>query len=266
MDKTLLSEMTYDDYLAHYGVKGMKWGETNSAIKTAATEFQKAILQRQGELKKAVNTANSIKDAVVKDVQNEGRKLAEAHQKAWDNSPVKKELDKATAAQQKAWNNSQTKKELDKANAAHKKNVDAAKKELEKANAAHKKNVDAAKKELEKANAAHKKNVDAAKKELDKAISDPEKYRKEKAASRKEEYKKLKSGLTGSPEKAIAAGVGVVAAKYGGLAIPAYNMARSQGLSKGKAVVAAALGGPLSNVVIAEMNATSKARRKVSKR
>ena len=26
MGELLLSEMTYDDYLAHYGVKGMKWG------------------------------------------------------------------------------------------------------------------------------------------------------------------------------------------------------------------------------------------------
>ena len=252
MNKILLSEMTYDDYLEHYGVKGMKWGESNAlddvrnSIKTAQTEFQKAVVQRQGEIKKAKDNINRVKNAVAKDIQEEAFRRAESLQKAWNNSQLKKDVDKADSAAKKAWNNSQLKKDIDKSEAAW--------------NKSH------LKKELDKADAAHKNNVAAAKKNLDTAISDREKFKQERAAYRKEEYKKLKAGLTESPEKVVAAGAGVIAAKYGGLAIPAYNMARSQGVSKGKAVVASALGGPLANVAIAEINANSKARQKVGKR
>jgi len=37
MDKLLLSEMTYDDYLAHMGVKGMKWGVRKSENRSGSS-------------------------------------------------------------------------------------------------------------------------------------------------------------------------------------------------------------------------------------
>lgn len=37
MDKLLLSEMTYDDYLAHIGVKGVKWGVRKSENRSGSS-------------------------------------------------------------------------------------------------------------------------------------------------------------------------------------------------------------------------------------
>ena len=52
MDELLLSEMTYDDYLAHYGVKGMKWGVRKRA----------SNLKSRGA-KKIKSTSKSISDS-----------------------------------------------------------------------------------------------------------------------------------------------------------------------------------------------------------
>ena len=156
-------ELTYDSYLEHYGVKGMKWGVrksapigSKSAVKKAQAEVERAAGQGPGEIKKANRN-------------------------------------------------------------------------------------------------------------LQTAISNRERYKKEKDAFRKEEYAKVKEGLIGSSGKIAATGAGVVTGMYGGLGIPAYNVARSQGLSQGKAVAAAIIGGPLTNVAIAEIRSTSKARQKISK-
>lgn len=35
MSSLVMSEMTYDDYLEHYGIKGMKWGVRKSEIRGA---------------------------------------------------------------------------------------------------------------------------------------------------------------------------------------------------------------------------------------
>lgn len=37
MGELLLSEMTYDDYLAHFGVKGMKWGVRKSENRSGSS-------------------------------------------------------------------------------------------------------------------------------------------------------------------------------------------------------------------------------------
>lgn len=52
MDELLLSEMTYDDYLSHYGVKGMKWGVRKRA----------SNLKSRGA-KKIKSTSKSISDS-----------------------------------------------------------------------------------------------------------------------------------------------------------------------------------------------------------
>lgn len=119
--------------------------------------------------------------------------------------------------------------------------------------------------EVERAAGQGPGEIKKAKRNLETAISNREKFKKEKSAFRKEEYTKIKEGLIGSSGKIAATGAGVVTGMYGGLGIPAYNVGRSQGLSKGKAVAAAALGGPLANVAIAEIRSTSKARQKISK-
>lgn len=60
MDELLLSEMTYDDYLAHYSVKGMKWGVRKRA----------SSLKNRGVNKvKSTSKSMSISRAAKKDAE-----------------------------------------------------------------------------------------------------------------------------------------------------------------------------------------------------
>ena len=62
MNKLLLSEMTYDDYLAHMGVKGMKWGVRKSENRSGSSRQNgsKTPSSSSGESKTAKQKAKDF--------------------------------------------------------------------------------------------------------------------------------------------------------------------------------------------------------------
>lgn len=111
MDELLLSEMTYDDYLAHYGVKGMKWGvrkktkfaPTGSriAVRSAQKEMRGALLGKHEDTKAAEKNARQVRKSVVRENRRKGMGRLESRQKALDDSRVKKAYDKSEKTYQK---------------------------------------------------------------------------------------------------------------------------------------------------------------------
>lgn len=214
-----LSEITYDDYLEHYGTKGMKWGvrkghkfaPTGSriAVRSAQKEFRNAMLGKHEDTKAAEKRAKTVKKQVTRENRARGMGHLKARQKAVTDSRVEKEYDK-----------------------------------------------------FEK---VYQKHLDKASQNLDKAVQNRKDYKKYRKEFRAEEYGKLHDGLAGSPAKLAATGASFALAKHGGASIRSYNMSRSQGASKGAAYANSFFVGPLGNVALAEITASSKARRKVFK-
>ena len=83
-------EVTYDNYLAHYGVKGMKWGvrrqRSKSISKQAKADYQKAIEKQhtraQSELSRISKNTSPEKraaaEAKIKETQKAGKAQAKA--------------------------------------------------------------------------------------------------------------------------------------------------------------------------------------------
>ena len=214
-----LSEIAYDDYLEHYGTKGMKWGvrkdhkfaPTGSriAVRSAQKEFRNATLGKHEDTKAAEKRAKQVKKQVTRENRARGMGHLKARQKAVTDSRVEKEYDK-----------------------------------------------------FEK---VYQKHLDKASKNLDKAVQNRKDYKKYRKEFRAEEYDKMYQGLAGSPSKLAATGASFALAKYGGASIRSYNVSKAQGFSKGAAAANSLFVGPLGNVAVAEITASSKARRKVFK-
>ena len=113
MSSLMLSEMTYDDYLEHYGVKGMKWGVRKSknhkfaptgsriAIRSAQKEFRDATLGKHEDTKAAEKRAKQVKKQVTRENRARGMGHLKARQKAVTDSRVEKEYDKFEKVYQK---------------------------------------------------------------------------------------------------------------------------------------------------------------------
>ena len=214
-----LSEISYDDYLEHYGTKGMKWGVRKDhkfapigsriAVRSAQKEFRNATLGKHEDTKAAEKRVKQVKKQVTRENRARGMGHLKARQKAVTDSRVEKEYDK-----------------------------------------------------FEK---VYQKHLDKASKNLDKAVQNRKDYKKYRKEFRAEEYDKMYQGLAGSPSKLAATGASFALAKYGGASIRSYNVSKAQGFSKGAAAANSLFVGPLSNVAVAEIAASSKARRKVFK-
>lgn len=85
--------MEYDDYLEHYGVKGMKWGRRKGSLssrvrevgvekKTKSIESRERVLSGKGSIRDKINAGSTL--SVAKVLDNKGVKNAIASDLARD--------------------------------------------------------------------------------------------------------------------------------------------------------------------------------------